>query len=117
MEEIVTLLDVFNLCTTIHDFVSDDVDLPQEVIDVLATFGDGEANNDIEISLEEIKNSLMYNEEYTALEEISSRLEVIDTRLDYGLTSISLGLSAIISAIYAYASWRFLQWIYSIVFV
>lgn len=118
MEEVVTLVEVFNICTSILDFVEDDVDLPVDVVEILKTFGDGEeGNNDIEQTLVEIKNSLQYDEQYTALEEISSRLEVIDTRLDYGFTSISLGLSAIISAIYAYATWRFLQWIYNIVFI
>lgn len=110
--EEVTLLELFNLCTTIHDYVSDDIDLPQNVIDVLLTFGDDETgNNDIEQTLVEIKNSLQYDEEYTALEEISSRLEVIDTRLDLEFEVLNFGISVIGTVALAYASGKFLSWL------
>lgn len=92
--------------------------MPVDVVEILKTFGDGEeGNNDIEQTLVEIKNSLQYDEQYTALEEISSRLEVIDKRLDYGVRNLTNGLCMIVAVLYAYVSWRFLQWIYNIVFV
>lgn len=118
MEEVVTILEVYNLCTDIVGYVSDDVDLPSEVIDILMTFGDGESgNNDIENTLVEIRDSLMYDEENTAIYELSSRLEVIDTRLDREFECINFGLGLISSTLLAMASWRFLSWLYRILFV
>lgn len=109
------MLELFNLCTSIHDYVSDDIDLPQEAIDVLLSFADDETgNNDIEKTLVEIKNSLQYDENYTALEEISSRLEVIDTRLDLEFEVLNFGISVIGTVALAYASGKFLSWIFRI---
>ena len=52
--------------------------LPQEVTDLLVSLSDGEqGNNDIETLLVEIKDTLMYDDEYTALSEISSRLPTL----------------------------------------
>lgn len=118
VEEVVTLLQVYQLCTEIKDFVSDDTELPTEVIEVLKTFGDGESgNNDIEKTLVDIRDSLMYDEENTAICELSSRLEVIDTRLDREFECINFGLGLIASTLLAMASWRFLSWTYRILFV
>lgn len=118
MEEVVTILEVYNLCNEIKDFVSDDVDLPTEVIEVLKTFGDGEnGNNDIEKTLVDIRDSLMYDEENTAIYELSSRLEVIDTRLDREFECINFGLGLISSTLLVMVAWRFLSWLYRILFV
>lgn len=58
--------------------------------DLLKSFGNGETgDNDIESLLSNIKASLTYNEDYTALQEISSQLELIDTRLDTEFTVIN----------------------------
>lgn len=86
--------------------------LPQEVTDLLVSLSDGEqGNNDIETLLVEIKDSLMYDDEYTALSEISSRLEVIDTRLDKEFEVINDGLGLILTALIAILAWKFFSWI------
>lgn len=113
VEEVVTILEVYNLCNEIKEFVSDDVDLPVDVIEVLKTFGDGEnGNNDIEKTLVDIRDSLMYDNENTSLSEISSRLEVIDTRLDLEFECLNYGIGVIGSVLLAYTSMKFLSWIY-----
>lgn len=93
METAVTIVEVYQILTQIQELLSDDTELPAEVVDVLKTFGDGEnGNNDIEKTLVDIRDSLMYDEENTAIYELSSRLEVIDTRLDREFECINFGL-------------------------
>lgn len=120
----ITLIEVFEAVTAVKevvDVISGNTDgelIPQEVIDVLKSFGDSEqGNNDIEILLTDIKDSLMYNEDYTALQEISSRLELIDTRLDTEFTVINNGLGLIIASLISILSWKFFSWLMRIVSV
>ncbi len=120
----ITLIEVFEAVTAVKevvDVISGNTDgelIPQEVIDVLKSFGDSEqGNNDIEILLTDIKDSLMYNEDYTALQEISSRLELIDTRLDTEFIVINNGLGLIIASLIAILSWKFFSWLMRIVSV
>lgn len=123
MEEVGTVLEVIqvlNLIKSLFDKNNDgDFDgelIPQEVTDVLKTLGDGEqGNNDVENILIEIKNSLMYNEEYTALSEISSRLELIDTRLDTEFDVINDGMGLIIVSLITILSWKFFGWLVRLV--
>ena len=92
--------------------------IPQDVIEVLESFGDDEhGNNDIEVLLSDIKNSLMYDEESTAIYELSSRLEVIDTRLDTEFTVINNCFGLIIASFITIISWKFFSWIMRLVSV
>lgn len=92
--------------------------LPQEVTDLFASLSDGEqGNNDIENILVEIKDSLMYDENYTALSEISSRLELIDTRLDTEFEVINNGMGLIIVSLITILSWKFFGWLFRLVSV
>lgn len=117
--DVSVVLELLNVVQMIKGIIDNDNDgnldkelLPQEVTDLLVTMGDGEqGNNDIEATLVEIKESLMYNENYTALSEISSRLEVIDTRLDKGFEMISGGFSLVIVSFVTLLSWKFFGWI------
>ena len=87
--------------------------LPPEVIETLESFSDGEhGNNDIENLMIDIKNSLMYDEENTAIYELSSRLEVIDTRLDTEFEVLNFGISVIGSILFLIASMKFLSWVF-----
>ena len=74
METAVTLVEVYQAIQTVKevlDVVNDNTDdgfFPVEVADVLMTLSDGESgNNDVEILLQDIKESLMYDEEKTAV--------------------------------------------------
>lgn len=118
LETAVTIVEVYQILTQIQELLSDDTELPAEVVDVLKTFGDGEnGNNDIEKTLVDIRDSLMYDEENTAIYELSSRLEVIDTRLDREFECINFGLGLISSTLLVMVAWRFLSWLYRILFV
>lgn len=78
------------LLSNIFDNDGDGQLIPQDMADLLKSFGNGETgDNDIESLLSNIKASLTYNEDYTALQEISSQLELIDTRLDTEFTVIN----------------------------
>lgn len=113
LETAVTIVEVYQILTQIQELLSDDTELPAEVVDVLKTFGDGEnGNNDIEKTLVDIRDSLMYDEENTAIYELSSRLEVIDTRLDLEFECLNYGIGVIGSVLLAYTSMKFLSWIF-----
>ena len=117
--ELETALEITSAINAIKGLFDKDSDgsfdgelLPQEVTDLLVSLSDGEqGNNDIEILLTEIKDSLMYNEDYTALSEISSRLEVIDTRLDTEFEVINNGMGLIIVSLITILSWKFFGWL------
>lgn len=123
MEEIQTVLTIIDIVNAITKAFDSDGDgeievLPQELVDILTTFSDGEqGNNDVENILVEIKDSLMYNEEYTALSEISARMEVIDTRLDKEFDTINYGLGLITTALITLLSWKFFGWLIRLVSV
>lgn len=83
----ITLIDVLTAIETVQNVV--DV-INENTNDGLpAEFTDGEANTDIEVYLSDINKALMYDEENTALYEISSRLELIDARLDTEFTVLN----------------------------
>lgn len=125
LEEVITIVEVFSAIKSIADLFDNDGDgsldgslVPQEVVDVLDTFTDGEqGNNDVENILVDIKQSLMYDEEYTSLSEISARMEVIDKRLDTEFEVINDGLGLIITCLIAIISWKFFGWLLRLVSV
>ena len=118
METAVTLVEVYQAIQTVKevlDVVNDNTDdgfFPVEVADVLMTLSDGESgNNDVEILLQDIKESLMYDEENTALYEISSRLELIDARLDTEFQLANNFFGFVASALLAILSCKFFSWV------
>lgn len=112
MEEIITIVEVYNLCTEILGFVDDEAEvIPPELITVINTFNDGEVSNDMEKYLEQINTSLMYNDDVTALSEISQRLEVIDTRLDKEFIALNDCFSFISTALLCFICFKFLNWL------
>lgn len=116
-----TVLTAIEIATEIFNKFDSDGDgqvIPQEAVDVLESFGNSEAgDNDIEILLNDIKTSLMYDENNTAFYEISSRLEVIDTRLDKGFEMISGAFSIVSTALVTLLCWKFFGWIMRLVSV
>ena len=119
MEEVATLLEVIEVIQVFIKIFDSDGDgeldgdvIPPEVIEMLGTLSDGEqGNNDIENILIDIKQSLMYDEENTAISEVSARMEVIDTRLDKEFEVINTGFSFIITALIILLSWKFFGWV------
>ncbi len=118
METAVTLVEVYQAIQTVKevlDVVNDNTDdgfFPVEVADVLMTLSDGESgNNDVEILLQDIKESLMYDEENTALYEISSRLELIDTRINTEFQLANSFFGFVASALLAILSCKFFSWV------
>lgn len=111
MEEVITLLEVYNAVQEVKGLIDSDVDL-STVIDLLDNSIDGEINTDEEKLLVEIRDSLMYNEDTTAIAEISSRLELIDARLDTEFEVLNYGIGVIGSVLLAYTSMKFLSWIF-----
>ena len=111
MEEVITLLEVYNAVQEVKGLIDSDVDL-STVIDLLDNSIDGEINTDEEKLLAEIRDSLMYNEDTTAIAEISSRLELIDARLDTEFEVLNYGIGVIGSVLLAYTSMKFLSWIF-----
>ena len=113
MEEIITLLEVYNAVQEVKSLVADD-DF-SVLVDILDDNLDGEINTDTEIILEDIKNSLQYDEDNTAFQELSSRMELIDARLDAEFEVLNFGIGVIGSVLLAYTSGKFLSWIFRIV--
>lgn len=108
----ITIFEVYQLCQDIKyvvDLISSDSD--DGLLEVLETFTDGETNNDLELQLADIKNSLMYNEDVTALSEISQRLEVIDTRLDREFIALNDCFSFIGTTLLLFVCFKFLNWL------
>lgn len=114
MEEVITILEVYNAVQEVKELVGADDDLSQ-LVDILDNSLDGEMNTDTEILLSDIKNSLQFNEDVSALGEISSRLELIDTRLDLEFEALNFGIGVIGSVLLAYTSMKFLSWIFRFV--
>lgn len=110
----VSLFDVYTLVSEVKSLVETGSDF-SELVDLLDDNSDGEINTDTELLLDEVKNSLQYNEDYSALQELSSRLEVIDTRLDAEFEVLNFGIGVIGSVLLAYTSGKFLSWIFRIV--
>ncbi len=118
VETVITITEIADLLNKIFDSDGDGQIIPPELAEVLNSFDNGEVgDNDIEILLDDIKSSLTYNEDYTALQEISSRLELIDTRLDTEFIVINNGLGLIIASLIAILSWKFFSWLMRIVSV
>ena len=118
VETVITITEIADLLSKIFDSDGDGQIIPPELVEVLNSFDNGEVgDNDIEILLDDIKSSLTYNEDYTALQEISSRLELIDTRLDTEFIVINNGLGLIIASLIAILSWKFFSWLMRIVSV
>ncbi len=118
METTVTLVEVYEAIQTVKevlDIVNDNTDgdfFPVEVAEVLMTLSDGEyGNNDVEVVLQDIKDSLMYDEKYTALSEISSRLELIDARINAEFKLANSFFGFVASALLAILSCKFFSWI------
>ena len=111
-----TVITIIDIVTAIKQAFGKDGDggidlLPQEVVDLLESLSDGEqGNNDIE-------KLLMYDDEHSALSEISSRLELIDTRLDKEFEVINNGLGFIASSLIALLSWKFFSWLMRLISV
>lgn len=114
MEEVITILEVYNAVQEVKELVVSDTDL-STVIDLLDNSIDGEINTDEEKLLVEIRDSLTYSEDVTALSEISSRLELIDTRLDTEFEVLNYGIGVIGSVLLAYTAMKFLSWVYRFV--
>lgn len=118
VETVITITEIADLLSKIFDSDGDGQIIPPELAEVLNSFDNGEVgDNDIEILLDDIKSSLTYNEDYTALQEISSRLELIDTRLDTEFIVINNGLGLIIASLIVILSWKFFSWLMRIVSV
>lgn len=119
--EIIEVYEAVQAVKEVVDIINDNTDgqlIPQEVTDVLKTFGNNQTgDNDIEILLNDIKSSLMYDEKNTALYEISSRLEVIDTRLDKEFEVINRCFGVVIVGLITIVSWKFFGWIMRLVSV
>ncbi len=114
MEEVITILEVYNAVQEVKELIGSDTDL-STVIDLLDNSIDGEINTDEEKLLVEIRDSLTYSGDVTALSEISSRLELIDTRLDTEFEALNYGIGVIGSVLLAYTSGKFLSWIFRFV--
>lgn len=118
VETVITIAEIADLLNGIFDKDGDGQIIPQELTDILKSFNNGETgDNDIEMLLADIKSSLTYNEDYTALEEISSRLELIDTRLDTEFIVINEGLGFISACFITFLGWKFFSWLMRLVSV
>lgn len=115
--EILEILETVRIIKEVADVINGNTDdgylLPEETMDVLDKLDDNseEPNTDIEIYLSDIKNALMYDEEYTALQEISARLEVIDTRLDTEFLVLNECFGFISTVLICFVSFKFFSWI------
>lgn len=85
--------------------INDDSNDTGALVEVLETLTDGElGNNDLE-------TILMYDDENSVYNELSSRLEVIDTRLDWTNQLLAEGFGFVWTGIVLYFSIRFFAWL------
>lgn len=111
IETVITISEIADLLKSIFDSDGDGELIPQEVSDLLKSLSDGEhGNNDLE-------KLLMYDDEHSALSEISSRLELIDTRLDTEFEVINNGMGLIIVSLITILSWKFFGWLIRLISV
>lgn len=115
MEEVITILEVYNAVQEVKELIGSDDTSLSTIVDLLDNSIDGEVNTDEERLLSEIKDSLMYNEDTTAISEISSRLELMDKRLDTEFTVLNYGIGVIGSVLLAYTSMKFMSWVFRFV--
>ena len=115
MEEVITILEVYNAVQEVKQLIGSDDTSLSTIVDLLDNSIDGEVNTDEERLLSEIKDTLMYNEDTTAIAEISSRLELIDARLDTEFTVLNYGIGVIGSVLLAYTSMKFMSWVFRFV--
>lgn len=108
----ITLYEIWVLVNDVIELMQEEEALlPVETVEVINSLADGKVNTDVETSLEEIKNALMYNEDYTALQEISSRLEVIDTRLDTEFLLVNEFFGLVSTILLCFMSFKFFSWV------
>ena len=112
MEEVITILEVYNAVQEVKELVGSDDTSLSTIVDLLDNTTDGEINTDEERLLSEIKETLMFNEDTTAIAEISSRLELMDKRLDTEFTVLNYGIGVIGSVLLAYTSMKFMSWVF-----
>lgn len=118
VETVITISEIADLLSSIFDNDGDGQVIPPELVDVLDSFNNGETgDNDIEALLSDIKASLTYNEDYTALQEISSRLELIDKRIDEEAKTLNTSLSFVCAGIVTIVGWKFFSWLLRLVSV
>lgn len=99
MEDVALIAELISLITEIKDIIGDDDD-------PFASLTDGElGNNDLE-------RVLMYDDDNTALSEISSRLEVIDKRLDCTNQLITEGFGFVCTFSLVILSVKIFAWLF-----
>lgn len=117
----ITLFEVLEAVTAVKEVVdvingnTDGELIPQEVTDVLKSFGDSEqGNNDIEILLTDIKKSLITSDESAYMEMVSNRLDVIDERLNAEFIALNDCLGLIATCFLSFFAFKVITWFYNL---
>lgn len=119
------LVEIWEAVQTVKDIVdiinentsSGSEAIPQEVVEVLQSFGDGErGNNDIEVLLSDIKSSLIsdyvVSDDETYELTISQRLDIIDKRLDSEFITLNDCFGLIATCFLSFFAFKILTWLY-----
>jgi len=122
--EITEVYEAVQAVKQVVDIINDNTEgqlIPQEVTEVLKTFGDGsevsEPNNDIEVLLTDIKNCLMTT--YTdGMETVTmtaaQRLDIIDDRLNSEFITVNDCLGLMATCMLTFFAFKVVTWFYNL---
>ena len=115
------LIEVYQAIMAVKEVVdiinenTDDTEvIPQEVIDVLQTFGDSEqGNNDVEALLSDIKTALVSEDDVSYMAYTAERLDIIDQRLNSEFIAVNDCLGLIATCFISFFAFKILTWLYN----
>ncbi len=122
--ELIEIYEAVQAVKQVVDVIDDNTNgqlIPQEVTDVLKTFGDGseisEPNNDIEVLLTDIKNCLMttYTDgTETVTMTAAQRLDIIDDRLNSEFITVNDCLGLMATCMLTFFAFKVITWFYNL---
>lgn len=115
VETVITISEIADLLCKIFDSDGDGQVIPQELTDVLKSFGNGETgDNDIEALLTDIKTSLVSDDNTAYMENISQRLDTIDERLNAEFIALNDCIGLIATCFLSFFAFKIITWFYNL---
>ncbi len=116
----ITIYEVYEALQALDgvvDIINENTDdtevLSRELVDVLNTFSDGEeGSNDVELILQDIRNSLVvYDEDGNIKTTAIEQLQIIDNRLDTEFIVINNAFSLLLGGVSFFIIWTLLGFV------
>ena len=115
VETVITITEIADLLKSIFDSDGDGEIISQDLIDVIDSFGNGEAgDNDIELLLTDIKTSLVSDDNTAYMETVSQRLDTIDERLNAEFIALNDCIGLIATCFLSFFAFKVITWFYNL---